>query len=347
MKSLVVTTGKERPIMDVWLPSLRDKGEYDGDVLIVDYFEGQALCKGMSYLLNSFSSESVEYLTSQKNVIYMKVHNVYSCVASDRIRAFYECLKPLWKQYDVILITDGNDIEFFKPIQPLLNMAETELCAVKEPLLHSIWSACELVPKFPRNYWESIKEKAVLNAGIIAGSPNTIKPLLKFMIKNMKLYSDVFGSEQISLNIWFYHYKHFIRDVGCVWNCFINMGFKISYLVKVSGVPENFGLNLNGLVNSYIHNIYKLQYGEREKCILTTFDNSEIEVAILHMHEDMKSQFNPSHSDEPIFEGGQEYLAKVIILFDLKLDKFNLSTDQKLKVKAYYEQEIENINYNR
>ncbi|MGD0645283.1 MAG: hypothetical protein ABSA75_10300 [Candidatus Bathyarchaeia archaeon] len=264
MKSLIVVTGTEKEIMQTWLSSLRSKGVYQGDALICDY--------------GNFSPETVNYLQSQKNIIYRKVSKVHECFASDRIRAFYECLTDLWEQYDCLLLTDGNDIEFFASIEPLLNLARTGLCAVKEPRLIQAYKIWASKLKMPLRYWRAIENKPAFNAGMIAAPTVEMKALLGFMLKNMNLYGSNFGSETFALNVWCYCFGHEIRNVGVRWNCMPFMGVKLMMVGKV-------------LFDQSI------QY---ESARLTPFSGGGVDIAILHWHKQNQERHFPTniHNDE-------------------------------------------------
>jgi hypothetical protein len=341
LKSLVVVTGAEKFIMETWLPSLREKGRYDGDVLIVDYFDNDSISAhyrkrdGLAGL-KGFSDETISYIQSQKNIIYRKVHNVYNCMASDRINGFYECLKPLWVKYDVILITDGNDIEFLQPIQPLLDMAKNQLCATCEPLLNSVYEDWKPVSKFPAEYWSSVKDQPLINAGVIAGKSTDMEPLLKFMLENMRLYSSEFGSEQLSLNVWHYHYKHFIKDVGCKWNC----------LAPHTSVDMSFTFKITtGFPTEYVpYFSYPIKNKRLEKASLTDFNGAEIEISILHMHERSKYHIVPISVGVPLKSiANVNPPSNVTIIFICKGDfaEYHINDETKQKIRKYHENFIQ------
>jgi hypothetical protein len=319
MKSLVVTTGAEKFIMKTWLPSLRNKGKYNGDVLIVDYFENTRVSKQNSSdnlpHLQSFSEETVDYLQSQPNILYRKVHNVYDCMASDRIKGFYQCLELLWAKYDVILITDGNDIEFLEPIQPLLDMATNELCAAREAIPNQAYSEVPAITKFPQEYLEITKKEQIINAGIIAGPPNQVKPLLEFMLKNMKLYTSEFFSEQISLNAWVYYLKNPIRFINSKWNTLVSMGEKITFSTKVKGTLETLIPQIK----------FKVKFTDLEKPVLTNNDGTEEIVAILHMHEASRNDliYVKYINYFPLIDG-LEHPCTVAMYYDLRIRRVNL-----------------------
>jgi len=251
MNTLICVTGEEKEIMKKWLPSLRGKGVYDGDVLILDYFKTHAVASKGSFLRLPFSDETVKRLP--KNVIYRKTSKVY----------------------DVIMTTDGNDIQFYKPIQPLLDVAKNGLCAVKEPRLNKAYEIWKPTSKLPSEHWENIKNERTINAGVIAGPASAMKALLEFMVKNMKRCVD-FGSEQLSLNVWHYFYGHPLRDVGYAWNCLPLMGTKLTMRAKIS------------LIDAQSFQIERLGF------VLTPFVGDNVEIAVLHLHQDLLEHHFPT-----------------------------------------------------
>jgi len=211
-----VTTANEGCIKNIWLPSLRDDGQYKGDVLIVDY--EPAINVMPCNHLKSFSKEYVDYLSVQSNVIYRKVSHKYNCIPSDRIFQFYNVLKTL-KGYDTVIITDGNDIEFFKPIQPLIDyckpciryVAETEKNSKLRSIFGHVYNV--LLPE----YYEAVKDKPIINAGVFGGPYDQIMLLLSKMIDNFE-YSSAFGSEQITLNYLVYSARIHALPLDATWN---------------------------------------------------------------------------------------------------------------------------------
>ena len=210
LRALVVTTGTESYILNTYLPSLRKRGEYKGDILIVDY-------EGIS---NSFSLKNISNIEGQ-NILYRKIKPLYSCLASDRMRAFYECLKDLYQNYDVIMCTDGNDIEYFMSIQPLLDIAKDIFCYVIETPAHLVrnWIRFSGFPDADI-VWKSMKDKPMINAGMIAGPSDKIFEVLKFMTEQMKSNSkdNGFGADQLLLNALIYYYNFPSLSVGYEWN---------------------------------------------------------------------------------------------------------------------------------
>jgi hypothetical protein len=192
------------------------------------------------------------------------------------MRAFSEILKLYWSQYDTVMITDGDDIEFYKPIQPLLDMAKTELCVVKEPRLNRAYSIWKPKTKLPLDYWRAIENERTINAGVFAGPAPAVKALLEFMVENMERYSSDFGSEQLSLNIWHYVLGNSVKDAGYAWNCLPLMGTKLVMKARIKSITASQIL------------IDRLGF------VLTPFVGVDIEAAVLHLHQDLLQRHFPT-----------------------------------------------------
>ena len=217
MRPLIVVTANEGCIKGVWLPSLRDKGAYDGDVLIVDY-EYSSDDVMPCHELKSFSKEYVAELKQQKNVYYRKVSHVYNCIPSDRILQFYRVLKG-FTDHSPIIITDGNDIEFLQPIQPLIDLMDKDFCYISEiEINRKLRGIFTVIDAFPQQWWEKVWDKPIINAGVFGGPYDKVMSMLKFMVDNMEKYDSNFGSEQYSLNVAIYNGMFEGKQISCTWD---------------------------------------------------------------------------------------------------------------------------------
>lgn len=198
MRTLIISTGREKEILQVWYPSLIRSGRYIEDILLLDY--------------------DMEVILSDPHVETKKVEKVYKEIVCDRFRASYECLKDIWQNYDVIMLVD-SDVEFLKPIAPLFEMAQEKLCYVKEITL---WR--HIYRFMDKEYWSSLEDERVINAGMIVGPAKTILEVTKFISKNLSPISS-FGADQILFNALVYHYKTFLtQEVDDKWNYDIRKG---------------------------------------------------------------------------------------------------------------------------
>jgi hypothetical protein len=218
MRTLVMTTGYDAIIVKRWLPNLRNNGEYKGDVLIADY--GTVM---YGHQKDSNRDILIKELLEQPNVKVidcdMKLPNIFI----DRARVYREYLheNERWKDYDVIMITDSNDIIFWSSIQPLLEMAKSEICVVKE---HEMNLLSKWDDFYPREHimkdFGSIAGERIINGGMVVGPSKDMMYYLDF-IYNMDLkygYDDsqknTSPCDQVYLGIllYFYDYPHKILD---------------------------------------------------------------------------------------------------------------------------------------
>ena len=204
MKTLVVVTGRDEQITKCWLPSIRTLGKYKGKILFLNYD-----------LLES----SVEEIRSDKNVTIMKAERIYREVSSDRIRGFYERLKDIWQNYDVIMMSDG-DLEFFKPIAPLFELAKEKISYVTEKTILKDWGYHYDMYPYPyaREIWEVIRDNPMINTGMIVGPSKLIIEYMKFVKEKLE-FEATWGADQLLFNALVYHYKTLpTQEINREWN---------------------------------------------------------------------------------------------------------------------------------
>jgi hypothetical protein len=220
MRELIITTGTSRIIVDRWLPLLRTKGEYLGDVLCLDY---GMLRYGLLEVKQTEYANKIDVdkrLQAEKNVKVIYPTNTYKNIFIDRMMKIREYLLKgnLYKKYDVIAIMDGNDAIFWGSIQPLLNEAKEKLCYVKEHFSNhlELWGDFEPRQFIKDNYF-SIKDNPIINGGVIAGNTQSIMELLDFNRDMVEVYGDE-ASDQVFLNILIYYYNYPSKEMGYEWN---------------------------------------------------------------------------------------------------------------------------------
>lgn len=204
---LICTTARDRPLMNVWLPSLREKGEYTGDVLIINY---------------DLSPQTVQKLRLEPNTILVDSKCRSHYITNDRFRAFHEAIKDLWYKYDVIMVIDGNDVEFTKPIKPLFELAKREVCYVTEDRINSQWVTSQgLVvyrgPPDSKEVWDAIKNRLIINLGMFIGPAKMIFRVVEHIAKTV-LYIDTWGGDQLIFNGIIYYYGVPSKEVDKIWN---------------------------------------------------------------------------------------------------------------------------------
>lgn len=218
MKTLIVVTGKGRYLLKVWLPTLRQRGEYNGDILILDY---------------DFTPDIIEELKKESNIILRKVKQIYKLIPSDRFRGFEEHLKDLYQNYDVIMIADA-DIEFFMPIQSLLDLAKDKIRYVTEWALNMAWKKLDTIPDADK-YWEEIKYKRIINVGMFVGPAKLVYDATKFISDNLK-YKNEWGYDQMLFNVFIYCFDVPSQSIDSKWN-YIQKGYLI--VGKVFDLVDN------------------------------------------------------------------------------------------------------------
>ena len=127
-KNLIIVTGFSKVLLTRWLPLLRTVGEYQDDVVCLDY---DVLSYSTPVVIGGIVAR--ETLSQQPNVTVihpekMKMRNIFL----DRIYQSREYLKKNAKKYKVVMLIDGNDTIFWGSIQPLFKIASKKFCAVQE-----------------------------------------------------------------------------------------------------------------------------------------------------------------------------------------------------------------------
>ena len=212
MKTLVVTTGVPEWIMDTLLSSLYKVG-YTGDVLVVSY--GDFTVEQKAHIKYAFKDK----------VKVVEQRRVYAAYTADRFRAYDIVLKDIYQNYDVIMSVDGNDIEFLKPIDELLEMAKTEICAVHNG------ETCEVAPKFhwitwkklPPEYWEAIKTNYGYCMGMTVGPADQMYFVFKALARYLEGEgNNVFGSDLLMFNAFVWYEGLHVKAVDPKWNTSLN-----------------------------------------------------------------------------------------------------------------------------
>lgn len=211
MKTLIITTGDGRYLEKVWLPSLRIRGEYNGDILIVDY---------------DLPLDVVQRFQKQKNIIIKPATQLFKIIPSDRFRAFYEILGDLYQNYDVIMSVDA-DVEFFKPIQPLFDAAQEKIryVAERKTLRNWVWVKFDTVPNAEK-YWEKMVDRLIINVGMFIGPSKLIYEAFKFMAENLR-YKNSWGFDQLLFNAFIYNFDVPSEKIDIKWN----FGYKGYYII--------------------------------------------------------------------------------------------------------------------
>ena len=219
-----MTTGDNRIILKRWLPTLRNAGEYKGDILVIDYGSIAHLSKQDSNRL-----KRIEELRAKGVIVYSAI-NIQSNVTFfvDRIRMYREYLirDDNWKKYDVIMYVDGNDIIFYGPLQPLLDYAKETLCYVKEINTLKAWEdniyniTKDKDNMLIRKHFSGIENNIIISGGMIVGPSKCIMDWFNWlmdMVKGGQYLPNVCDQQYLNVFLYFCKYQP-SREVGYEWN---------------------------------------------------------------------------------------------------------------------------------
>lgn len=216
MRTLVMTTGYNAIILNRWLPLLRKVAEYKGDVLVLDY--------GTINYGSKFDTDNdrlIQAIKKQDNIFVVSEVKKLSNIFIDRVRVYRDWLKEndRWKNYDVIMVIDCNDVIFHGPIQPLLDIAKDKLCYVKEhpSNLLRLWDDY-YTRSFIQKEFKDIENNPIINGGMIVGPSECIMDLFNFELDMLKKYGEG-PSDQLYLVLLIYHFKYpKALEIGYEWN---------------------------------------------------------------------------------------------------------------------------------
>jgi hypothetical protein len=215
-KNLIIATGSAQIILDRWLPLLRGVGEYQGDVLIIDY---GVLMYGKPIVIDN--AKAVEKLREKENVTVLQPKMQLKNIFVDRYRVAKEYLrdKDRYTDYGTVMLIDGNDTIFWGSILPLLKKAQKKLCCVQEHKsnLLKIWNDFNLRDFIMEGEYKVIQENPIINGGMVIGPVANILELMDYEQDMM----DIYGSEcsdQVFLDILIYYYKYPHILLNQVWN---------------------------------------------------------------------------------------------------------------------------------
>lgn len=221
MRTLLISTGRSSIILKRWLPNLRSKGCYDGEVLLLDYGTKKYFTWEN---IQDNNAIVVEKIKKEKGVTVIPAIQIYKDFFIDRVRLTREYLKEndKWKDYDVIMIIDSDDVIFYGSIQPLLNIADKHLCYVKEHFSNILgnWDGF-YAKRFIKKDFDSVKDNVMINGGMVVGPSNSIIDLLDYEIDLVNKYGNeaTMTCDQTFLNLFIYYHKYPLAlEVGNEWN---------------------------------------------------------------------------------------------------------------------------------
>lgn len=219
MKTLIITTGTSKIILSRWLPLIRGIGQYQGDVLVIDYGDINYFgigpdIKGPVHLIDKFRT----LLKKETGVVVIEPVRKLNNVFIDRLAVIQDYLKNCKTEYDVIGIMDGNDTIIWGDINPLIEQATDIICYIQEHFsnLLSIWG--DFGPrKFCRDNFADLMNKPIINGGVCFGPRAEMSKLLKIIFAMVVKYGSE-PSDQVYMDIAFYRNMVKCKEVGNEWN---------------------------------------------------------------------------------------------------------------------------------
>ncbi|MEK7097088.1 MAG: hypothetical protein AAB859_02105 [Patescibacteria group bacterium] len=191
LKNVIITCSNEKSgdfLINHWLKSLKENVNLKNiDVVIIDY--------GLSKLQKTF-------LLNEKIILFEGM-NKYHIVN----KRFFDAEKFLSKnKYDQVLFIDGGDIIFQDEITSVFNKDKNTFRVVPlgmEVLFFEWFIFDNFEKKIKEKIWKVVKNKPVINAGVIFAPYQkfvSLCLLMKKLIKN----KESFGPDQITLNYFLY-----------------------------------------------------------------------------------------------------------------------------------------------
>jgi len=196
LKNVIITCSNEKYgdfLINHWLKSLKDNVNLQNiDIVVIDY--------GLT--------DNQKQRLKEKNVAIFKGLKKYHIVN----KRFFDARKFLSKnKYDQILFIDGGDTIFQEDITDVFNKDKNTFRVVPigmEVLFFEWFIFDNFEKKIKEKIWKIVKNKIVINAGVIFAPYHKFLSLCSDMEKLIK-DKDAFGPDQIILNYYLYQ-KGFI-----------------------------------------------------------------------------------------------------------------------------------------
>jgi hypothetical protein len=136
----------------------------------------------------------------------------------DRLYQSREYIKANFKKYHTVILIDGNDTIFWGSIQPLLDIAKDNFCAVQEHWSNKlkIWDDFSVRDFIKSEFW-SVCENPIINGGMVAAPIDKMMEYLDYQMDMITAYGDVV-SDQVYLDLFLYYYKYPHILLGNEWN---------------------------------------------------------------------------------------------------------------------------------
>jgi len=198
-KNVIITCANSKHgdfVIDHWLKSLKDNVPLTNiDVVVIDY--------GLTYSQkNKFKKEKVILFPGTK-----KYHIVN--------KRFFDSARYLkTKKYDQVLSIDGGDIIFQEDITPVFKKDKDTFRVVPlgmEVLFFEWFIFNNFADGVKEKIWKIVKNKPVINAGVIFAPYKKFVSLCNLMEKLIK-DKNAWGPDQIVVNYYIYQSKYKFLD---------------------------------------------------------------------------------------------------------------------------------------
>lgn len=258
MRCLLITTGVEG-LLRKTLESFWEEGKYTGDILVLRY----------DYFSPKFLKELEEH-----GVMIVNAKKEYPFYGIDRIRVFHDVLPVLYKNYDVIMHVDGDDVRVFDDVNPLFELAKDKICVIQETngkygSINREWRGYKNYPVEGTDWWNAIKNGIMINAGLYLGPATLVYDLIDYMYREIdKLRT--WGVDQVILNKYVYYHKSLFRPIGIEWGY---LGWFRDFTIEYDGCYANINGNKLRIHILHLVNIAMMQNKPwDEKIIRRSFD---------------------------------------------------------------------------
>ncbi|MFH0979555.1 MAG: hypothetical protein V1803_01260 [Candidatus Roizmanbacteria bacterium] len=190
-KNVIITCTNHKHgdfVINHWFKSLKDNVDLSNiDVVVIDY---------------GLSNNQKNKLKKEKVILFSGIKKYH--IVNKRFFDSGRYLKT--KKYDQVLFVDGGDIIFQEDISPVFKKDKDTFRVVPlgtEVLFFKWFIFNNFAKGVKEKIWKVVKDKIVINAGVIFASYQKFISLCELMEKLIK-DKDAFGPDQIVLNYFLY-----------------------------------------------------------------------------------------------------------------------------------------------
>jgi hypothetical protein len=192
-KDLIIgafTNYDEFQILKPWVQSINDSG-FEGDKVLIAINTTEEMCQDIT-------NEGFNVISVTDKEQKLRVHML-------RFIHVYDFLKKHADDYRYVITTDVRDVIFqSNPSTFMQNyfhkdlklIAQSEAIRIKD----ETWNRDNIIKNFGKFFYEDIKDKEVLNVGIIAGLSHSVKDLCFFLFQ-MSLNRPDWVADQAAYNM--------------------------------------------------------------------------------------------------------------------------------------------------